>query len=551
MEEEQELKLDSHTLYKDNQGWAWPIWRAVPYSHQQKKEQLKEKRKRRQEKDERANADGSDLPSRDDLLLAQLNSLEISSSKIESVFEKESQEEIEARKKRGFAPLELHHRDHVWREEFESTEIVDMPVRPPYVIGESAEQLEERERGIFHSWMSEVISKYGSRLNYFEMNLEVWRQLWRVIERSDILLLVVDARFPLFHFPPSLYNFVINVIKKPLILILNKTDIVDKIIVDEWETYFTEKYPSLKIVRFSSFAPPLDGETLLEPERKRKMEKGRKKYENGKGKKALLNAIQSFGITKKEVSHAEGKKVDDTITIGAVGQPNVGKSSLVNGLAGKKVVSTSSTPGHTKHFQTIYIDLSDDSGLTTRFKLCDCPGLVFPAVDICKELQVISGVFPISQVREVFSAIRYLAERVPIERIYNLSPPSNGSPWSPYLLLEAYAIKRGYREAKTGQPDVHRAGGEILRDCLNGHIVISWPPPGVSLPSVSSSSCSASSCSSASEGEEIGTEKGEGEGGEHDGANDEHYVNHFRENQRKKRERKLKKKQQTFEIIAE
>lgn len=94
--------------------------------------------------------------------------------------------------------------------------------------------------------------------------------------------------------------------------------------------------------------------------------------------------------------------------------------------------------------------------------------------------------------REVFSAIRYLAERVPIEQIYNLNPPANGSPWSPYLLLEAYAVKRGYhltlcsscilhvrsiylivqryREAKTGQADCHRAGGDILRDCLDGRI---------------------------------------------------------------------------------
>eukprot|EP00026_Physarum_polycephalum_P004244 Phypoly_transcript_04261.p1 GENE.Phypoly_transcript_04261~~Phypoly_transcript_04261.p1 ORF type:complete len:555 (+),score=105.32 Phypoly_transcript_04261:169-1833(+) len=541
LELELEQKLDSHTLYKDNQGWAWPIWRPVPYSHKQKKEQNKEKRKRRQEKDKKANDTNSDHPSRDELLLAQLNSLGVSKSKMEtifSIFEKESQEEVDARKKKGFAPLDLQHRDYVWREEFESTDIVDMPVRPPFVKGESVEQLEEREKREFHTWMTEVITKYGSRLNYFEMNLEVWRQLWRVIERSDVLLLVVDTRFPLFHFPPSLYNYVVNVLKKPMILILNKTDIVEKRIVDEWEKYFMDKYPALKVVRFASFAPSLDGETILDADRKRKLEKGRKKYENGEGKKSLLDAIRSFGITKEvsESNGAEGtKKADEYITIGAIGQPNVGKSSLINGLAGKKVVSTSSTPGHTKHFQTIFINDN-----ISQVKLCDCPGLVFPAVDICKELQVLSGVFPISQVREVFSAIRYLAERVPIEKIYNLSPPSNGSSWSPYLLLEAYALKRGYREAKTGQPDVHRAGGEILRDCLNGHIVISWPPPGVHLPSLVPPPSSSSS-----EGEEIEIEKGENE--EPDETNEAH-VNNFRDNQRKKRERKMKKKQQILEL---
>ena len=40
------------------------------------------------------------------------------------------------------------------------------------------------------------------------------------------------------------------------------------------------------------------------------------------------------------------------LTIGCVGIPNVGKSSVMNALIGKKVVSVSKTPGHTKHFQT-------------------------------------------------------------------------------------------------------------------------------------------------------------------------------------------------------
>ena len=46
---------------------------------------------------------------------------------------------------------------------------------------------------------------------------------------------------------------------------------------------------------------------------------------------------------------------EHTIVVGTLGHPNVGKSSLINGIMGRKVVSTSRTPGHTKHFQTIYI----------------------------------------------------------------------------------------------------------------------------------------------------------------------------------------------------
>src|SRR3989338_4690224 len=143
------------------------------------------------------------------------------------------------------------------------------------------------------------------------------------------------------------------------------------------------------------------------------------------------------------------------VVVGMVGHPNVGKSSLINGLMGKKVVSTSRTPGHTKHFQTII--LSED------VMLCDCPGLVFPALDRPKALQILCGLFPIAQVREPFSAIRYLAERIPIEKTYHLETETEhlDEPWSPYTICAAYGDKRGYLLARTAAPDVHRAGLEV------------------------------------------------------------------------------------------
>lgn len=49
------------------------------------------------------------------------------------------------------------------------------------------------------------------RLSYFEPRLEYWRQLWRVLERCDIALLIVDCRHPLLHFSDALVYHVIKV----------------------------------------------------------------------------------------------------------------------------------------------------------------------------------------------------------------------------------------------------------------------------------------------------------------------------------------------------
>ena len=60
--------------------------------------------------------------------------------------------------------------------------------------------------------------------------------------------------------------------------------------------------------------------------------------------------------------------------IAVYGLPSAGKSTLMNAMAGRKVTSTSATPGHTKHIQTWYVRKSDKSPRVAM--LCDSPGLV-------------------------------------------------------------------------------------------------------------------------------------------------------------------------------
>jgi large subunit GTPase 1 len=104
------------------------------------------------------------------------------------------------------------------------------------------------------------------------------------------------------------------------------------------------------------------------------------------------------------------------VIVGLVGYPNVGKSSTINSLLGEKKVSVSSTPGKTKHFQTI--ELSDS------IMLCDCPGLVFPQFASTKADLVCDGVLPIDQLREHTGPVTLVTNRLPkeiLEATYGLT----------------------------------------------------------------------------------------------------------------------------------
>ena len=186
-------------------------------------------------------------------------------------------------------------------------------------------------------------------------------------------------------------------------------------------------------------------------------------------RKRIEEAMEEDHYVRREFDH---------IVVGLIGNPNVGKSTFINAMKGRKVCSTSRTPGHTKWKQTIF--------LNKDLMLVDCPGLVFPAVDMPKQLQILCGIFPIAQVREPFSAIQYMAKFVPIERIYKLSindcmskldkyDPTKGEiEWSAWMICEAYAAKRGYH-TRSGL-DVHRAGLEILFDIIDGRLILYFLP---------------------------------------------------------------------------
>lgn len=499
--------------------------RKKPFSGKQKKLQLQEKRNRKDE--QRSKEDSKFFHAHEEGVskdsTSQLNKGEYNPNRYKLNFLRETAEEV-ARRKLQSQQEEI---EFVNEQQLEISvddvyppdSVLEMPKRPKWSYNMSKQKLEQQESNYFKEYIQKIHSEYGNKnLSYFEHNLETWRQAWRVLERSDVIVMVTDVRHPVLHFSPTLYNHVTVDLNKPLILVLNKVDLVPANLIAAWTDYFQTLYPKLQIVWFTSFPKEV---RKIDLGTKIKRKPNRKRiYQTQMGPSELLNFCKKIcgnevdlsswedKITRdleklekleqnklgdeedivevdermEDMSHIEGSGAvvkrfhRGVLTLGFLGHPNVGKSSLMNGLMGRKVVSTSITPGHTKYYQTYF--------LTPTVRLCDSPGLVFPSL-IDKQMQILSGIYPISQVQEPYSSVGYLASRLPIVDMLKLKPSIKNNDenkeeerWTPWSICEAWAMKKRYMTAKAARADVYRAANSILRMAVDGRLCLYMRPPG-------------------------------------------------------------------------
>lgn len=112
-------------------------------------------------------------------------------------FYEESKKEIELMKQEANLPLrEVDKRELEMN--FKFFEGYNFPVRPPWNHDMSRDELNRSENKYFREYVDHLTksAKEGNkRLSLFELNLETWRQLWRVLEISDILLIIADVRY--------------------------------------------------------------------------------------------------------------------------------------------------------------------------------------------------------------------------------------------------------------------------------------------------------------------------------------------------------------------
>ncbi|SSD61688.1 probable Large subunit GTPase 1 [Saccharomycodes ludwigii] len=373
-----------------------------------------------------------------------------------------------------------------------------VPRRPAWSKSMTRYELEKLEKEAFLNWRRKLAMLQENNdallLTPFERNIEVWRQLWRVVERSDLIIQIVDARDPLLFRSVDLERYVKEVDeRKQNLLLVNKADLLTRKQRITWAKYFISKG-----ISFRFFSAAIANELL-----EKRNEFGdsyvfeKDFYEDSKdtdGTEENLEALLSEKIKILKIEQLEELFIESApkepllpplpgqeslIQIGLVGYPNVGKSSTINALVGAKKVSVSSTPGKTKHFQTIR--------LSDKIMLCDCPGLVFPNFAYDKGELVCNGVLPIDQLREYMGPCTLITQRIPkyyLEALYGIhiqvksaEEGGNGETPTAQELLVAYARARGYMTQGFGSADESRASRYILKDYVNGKLLYINPPP--------------------------------------------------------------------------
>ena len=257
------------------------------------------------------------------------------------------------------------------------------------------------------------------------------RMMQENIKLIDLIIELVDARIPMSSRNPDIDELGKG---KSRIILLNKSDLADAGLNQEWESFFKEKGYFVQQLNAKTGAGIKNIQALVQEACKEKIERDRKR-----------------GIINRPVRAM------------VVGIPNVGKSTFINSFAGKACAKTGNKPGVTKGKQWIR--------LNKNLELLDTPGILWPKFEdqkIGERLALIGSINDeILHVDELAVAlIRNLKNSYLdlLEKRYNITIDEDA-----YDTLKKIAIARKCLQ-KGELPDVDRASSMLLEDFRSGKL---------------------------------------------------------------------------------
>ena len=260
----------------------------------------------------------------------------------------------------------------------------------------------------------------------------IWGELYKVVDSSDVLIQVLDARDPIgtrcAHLEAHLKERTQR--HRHMVLVLNKCDLVPAWVTKRWLHALSREYPTVAF--HASMTHPF-------------------------GKGALLSLLRQF-----QRLHAD----KPNISVGFIGYPNVGKSSVINTLRTKKVCVVAPVPGQTKVWQYV--------NLTKKIFLIDCPGVVYSGAGDSDTDAVLKGVVRVANLEDAAEHVGAVLGRVKPEylrRAYRISAWDDSHDFLCQLARLSGKLLRG------GEPDTSTAAKALLQDWQRGRIPYFQPPP--------------------------------------------------------------------------
>lgn len=268
----------------------------------------------------------------------------------------------------------------------------------------------------------------------------------RMIEENlsmvDAVCEILDARIPYSSRNPDIDRLAGD---KPRLIILNRVDLADPQMTARWRKYFESR-----------------GLAIMETDAK-----------SGKGVGSFAPAVRRLLKDKLAAYEAKGQ-VGRPLRVMILGIPNVGKSTFINRVAGRKAAIAGDKPGVTRGKQWINIDQGLD--------LLDTPGILWPKFDsqeVGEMLAITNAIKADVLDKETLGAnfMLRLRELYPkaIEERYKFVPDSD---MNGFELLEQAAKKRGFLVSR-GEYDIERMANTLLgeyHDGKLGRLTLEAPP---------------------------------------------------------------------------
>lgn len=291
-----------------------------------------------------------------------------------------------------------------------------------------------------------------------------YREFKKVVEAADVVLEVLDARDPLGTRVPQLEAVVTGQMSKKLVLVLNKADLVPRENLEKWLKYLRREYPTIV---FKS-STQVQGHRLGQTSAKiMKIDEGVMHTSKCLGADVLMQLMKNY---------CRNKDIKTSITVGVVGLPNVGKSSLINSLKRSKSCGVGATPGFTKSMQEIILD--------SKVKLLDCPGIVLPGKDADDATAALRNAVKIEELQDLFTPVDAILKRADKSHLMIHYRLADYKSTDDFLALLA---KRFGKLKKQGIPDKEGAARRLLHDWNSGVIKYYTQPPETSSEQVGAS----------------------------------------------------------------